>query len=110
MVVEIVENSPIVIEVGEGGVPGKTGSLGPTGPSGPSGADSTVSGPSGPSGPSGKDSTVSGPSTLEGLTDVEVTSHENNDLIQYDSGSSKWKNKKTLSYDIDYKTYLIIEK
>ena len=83
---------------GPNGIAGPTGSQGPTGPAGPNG----VAGPTGPAGPNG----VAGPTGPTGpagptgpngpindLSDVNITSIADLQVLRYDSTSSKFINK-----------------
>ena len=54
----------------------------------------SVTGGIGPQGPAGE---TGGASTLTELTDVQITSPANGDLIQYSSATSKWRNVTDLS-------------
>lgn len=107
---------------GDQGPPGPQGPTGPTGPqgvTGPTGATGPTgqTGPQGPTGATGagvpvggtsgqvltKNSSTNydtiwstpsaGSSTLAADTDVAIASPVNNDVLTYDSASSKWKNK-----------------
>lgn len=54
----------------------------------------SVAGGIGPQGPAGE---TGGAATLSELTDVQITSLANGDLIQYSAATSKWRNVTDLS-------------
>jgi hypothetical protein len=56
-----------------------------------------VTGGIGPQGPSGDTGETGGAATLSELTDVQLTSPANGDLIQYSAATSKWRNVTDLS-------------
>lgn len=57
----------------------------------------SVTGGIGPQGPAGDTGDTGGASTLSELTDVQITSLANGDLIQYSAATSKWRNVTDLS-------------
>lgn len=57
----------------------------------------SVTGGIGPQGPAGDTGDTGGASTLSELTDVQITSLANGDLIQYSTATSKWRNVTDLS-------------
>ena len=67
--------------------------------------DTGVAGPQGDTGVQGD----TGSGTLGGLTDVDLTAVEDNDLIQYNFSTSKWENRRRMEFDNDYKAYVIKE-
>jgi hypothetical protein len=105
---------------GATGSTGPTGATGVTGPTGATGAASTVTGPTGPTGATGATgpgvptggttgqilakidgsnyntewitNTGGGASSVAELTDVELTTLANNQILLYNSTSSKWEN------------------
>jgi hypothetical protein len=77
---------------GPTGPTGATGATGPTGPTGATGAASTVTGPTGPTGATGATGATgpTGASTIDGLTDVIITSPSGGELLMYSGGN--WVN------------------
>lgn len=57
----------------------------------------SVTGGIGPQGPAGDVGETGGATTLSALTDVQLTSLANGDLIQYSTATSKWRNVTDLS-------------